>query len=632
MLINMRKLGGKWVLGIFSFLIIASFAFWGIGDVIRGIVSRAGRAVVVVGDVEIGEPQIRREFNLQMSRLQPMFGNQIDSAQARDLGVLDQALDAVLVRTLYDLEGKRLGLTVGDAMIRGEIRDSPTFRNVQGGFDANTFASFLAAQRLTEERYVAMLRDDIKRRQLAGSVAGAAKAPSFLVDVFYRYGQERRIGAYFVIDGDSISDIGEPTEAELSAYHQANAERFTAPAYRSLTFIRITPEDILEEVSVSDDEIEAEFDDRQFEFMRPEQRTLDRIAAPDEATARKIHDALSQGRDFVTTAVEMTGVEANEVAFGVVAYNELLGDIADVVFGLGEGEISQPIEGAFGWHIFRVAAIDEAVMPPISEVRDQLVRGISLRRAADALYDVANRLDDIFAGGATIESAAREIALPLGRVDAVDENGDGLDGAPVSGLPAGPEFLATAFTTPSGEISLVIEAEDGSEFVLRVDGLIEPSLRPLDAVRDAVREAWRDERRDQAASARAEAAAARVASAENFDRVASDLGLTPARSEPVRRDGDGAGPVLSNELVAALFALRAAGGAATGRTRDGKGYAVIRLAEIVDANPGTDADGVAGQRNALRAGIANDLLDQYRAHLEERFPVDVNRGALEALF
>ena len=73
MLINMRKFGGKWVLGIFSGIIMASFAFWGIGDVIRGIVSRTGLAIAVVGDVEISNPEIRREFSLQMARLQPYF-------------------------------------------------------------------------------------------------------------------------------------------------------------------------------------------------------------------------------------------------------------------------------------------------------------------------------------------------------------------------------------------------------------------------------------------------------------------------------------------------------------------------------------------------------------------------------
>ena len=109
MLISMRQFGGKWVLGIFTFLIVASFGFWGIGDIIRGIVSRSGLTVATVNDIEIGNSEISREFQLQIASLQPLFGNQLNSAQAVELGVLNQAVDMLVVRLLYDLEIDRLG-------------------------------------------------------------------------------------------------------------------------------------------------------------------------------------------------------------------------------------------------------------------------------------------------------------------------------------------------------------------------------------------------------------------------------------------------------------------------------------------------------------------------------------------
>ncbi len=194
MLINLRRLGGKWVLGIFSGLIIASFAVFGIGDVIRSIASRSVSAIAVVGDVEIPGTEIRREFNRQMNRLQPLFGNQLDSAQARELGLVDEAMNALVTRTLYDLEGTRLGLDVSEATLRDTIRTNQGFRNQQGQFDANYFASFLASQRLSEQAYLAILQGEIKRAQLATGVTEATRAPEFLVDVFYRHEQERRIG------------------------------------------------------------------------------------------------------------------------------------------------------------------------------------------------------------------------------------------------------------------------------------------------------------------------------------------------------------------------------------------------------------------------------------------------------
>ena len=633
MLINMRRLGGKWVLGIFSGLIIASFAVFGIGDVIRSIASRSVSSILVIGDVKISGPAIRQEFNRQVARLQPLFGNQLGSAQARELGLVDEAMNTIVTRTLYDLEGARLGLDVSEATLRDAIRSNEAFRNPQGRFDANYFASFLASQRLGEDAYLAILRNEIKRRQLASGVAATAKAPEFLVDVLYRYEQERRIGEYVVIENSSIADLAEPTESELSEFHRANAQRFTAPEYRRLSYIHIKPEDLMEEIEVSDGELEAEYDDRQFEFLRPERRTLEQIIAPNESRAKEISDALATGREFTAVAVEMTSVEAGGVALGDVTTGDLFGDLADVVFALGEGEISAPVESAFGWHIFRVTAIRPASSAPLSEVRDQLVRDISLRRAADALYDFANRLDDKFAAGATIEEAARDLSLKVMRIDAVDENGNDAAGNSLTGLPAGDEFLNAAFTTATGETSLLGEAADGSEFVLRVDGVVDPALRPLNEVRNEARLSLMAGSRDTAAAARAAEAAARIDAGESFADVAADLGLEIIRGEAVRRDGADAGGVLSNELVAALFAMNSDGSdVASGATRGGDGHAVLRMVGLVEAQPGNDFDGMEAQRNSLQTALVRDLLEQYRGYLEGRFPVTVNRGALDAMF
>lgn len=631
MLISMRQFGGKWVLGIFTFLIVASFGFWGIGDIIRGIVSRSGLAVATVNDIEIGNSEISREFQLRIASLQPLFGNQLNSAQAVELGILNQAVDILVVRLLYDLEIDRLGLEVSDRMLRDDIRDSRLFKNIRGDFDANYFASFLAAQRITEEGYLATRRNEIRRGQLAASIAGAALAPTFLVDSVYQHHQERRVGEYVIITNDSITGLPDPTDSELAEFHRANAARFTAPAYRALSYIHITPEDILEEIAISDDELEAEYDDRHLEFTVPERRAVEQIVALDEATARAIHDRLMAGGDFAAVAAEMTGAEADELSLGTVSRNELFGDMADVLFGLDEGTISEPVDTGMGWNIFRVTAIEPATSPTLAEVRDRLLHDIAMVRAADALYDFANQLDDKFAGGATIDEAADELALPFQRLDAVNADGNSPDGVAIDGLPSGDEFLAAAFATESGETSLVIEADDGSVFVLRVDDVIEPALRPLDDVRQKVRDGWIAEQRDITAAARADAAVERIEAGENFAAVVADLGLAPANSAPVRRDGDGAGVALSNQLVAALFALRR-DGVATGVTRDGKGHAVIRLADIIAADADADRAGYEQQRASILDGMTRDLMDQYRAHLERRYPVVVNRGVLDAMY
>ncbi len=623
MLVSLRKVAGTWVMAIFTFLIIISFSiFLGPGDYFRG---RTSNTVATVGDAEISDVALSREF----SQLQRMFGDNLNSEQARNMGLHAQALDVLVERTLYDLEADRLGLAIGDDLVREAIQANPAFHIPGGGFEKNIFESVIAGLGFSEQQYVAIRRDDLRRLQLRASVAALAAVPDALAGPLYRRRDERRVAEFFVVTNDSVGDVPEPGGAVLAAFHEKNAVRFTAPEYRRLAFIHVAPEDIVGEVAVSDEEIRAEYDDRRDEFTRPERRTVDQILTPDEATARAAHAQLMEGRDFVAVAEGVAGMSAGEVSLGTVTRNDVFGNLADTVFGLDAGEIGAPVQSPFGWHVFRVSAVEEEDVRPFAEVRAELEREIALRGAADALYRMTNALEDGLAGGATLAEAADSLRLRIDRVAAVDAGGNTPQGVPADGLPPAREFLSTAFATPEGVTSLLVESDDGGSFVVRVEEVTPPRLRPLESVRGEVLAAWREAERRKAAAERAAAAAGRINGGEEIAAVAGELAFPLATSEALRRDGDGADAAFSFEVVTALFSLDV-GKAASAPARDGGGYVVARLAEIVEADGG--GDGLSELRDALRVGIANDLTAQFGEMLRARYPVEVNQGAFNALF
>ncbi len=627
MLIGMRQFGGKWFLGIFAFIIIVSFAFWGIGDVVRGLFDRTTNAVAHVGDVELTRNQLSREFRGEMTRMQSLFGGNLDSATARDLGLVDRVVDGLIARTIYNLEAERMGLLIGDDLVRNQIVAAAAFHNSSGAFDENVFAAELAARGFSEPEFVGRLRDDIKRVHLAGSVATAVP-PNVLVKSLYRHRQQRRVAEYFVVANASMAPAPTPDGAELAAYHEENAGRFTAPEYRALTVVHVTPKDLVDEVAVAEEEVLAEYNDRRAMFAREERRTVDQILVPDEATATAAHDQLTRGRDFLTVANEVAGTKADDVSLGAIARGDLTDEAADVVFGMARGEISAPTESPFGWHIFRVVAIGEETFPPLTELRAKIEGELALRDASDVLFQLTNTLDDMLAGGTTLEEAAGQLKLRLIRVAEVDSGGTTPSGT-AADLPDVPELLAAAFATPAGDATLLTEAANGSYFIARVDGITPPALKRLDRVRDEVAAAWGSAELDKAAAARAATAVERIQGGEAIASVATDMGFTTTTAAPLRRDGNGAEPAFRRALVTALFALNV-GGATT--AAGGDGHVVARLTRIVDADPNDDKDGVTALGDALRDEIAGDLAIQYRASLQERFPVSVNQRAIDSLF
>ena len=133
MLIQMRSKFAKLLTFILFGLLILSFAVWGIGDIFRTDTTVA--AVATVGDTEIDQNEFSRALNREMNNLRRISRGQIDFAQAQALGIVDQVLQDLITRALFQEQASEMRLLVTDAQIKQRIRDEPSFQNHLGDFE-----------------------------------------------------------------------------------------------------------------------------------------------------------------------------------------------------------------------------------------------------------------------------------------------------------------------------------------------------------------------------------------------------------------------------------------------------------------------------------------------------------------
>ena len=66
-----------------------------------------------------------------------------------------------------------------------------------------------------------------------------------------------------------------------------------------------------------------------------------------------------------------------------------------------------------------------------------------------------------------------------GDVMVVDARGQGADGKPMPDLPVSVEFVRAVFETAPGEEPVLRESSDGTYFMIEVEAVTPPALRPL---------------------------------------------------------------------------------------------------------------------------------------------------------
>ncbi len=604
-------------------MLIASFAVWGIGDIFRG--ATQVRAVAEIG----GEPILERDYTQALSReinrISRRLGGQLEMDQARAFGIPDQVLSQMIGRALFDRKAAELGMFVTDDQIRRLIAQQDAFKNDLGGFDRARFEQQLRSLGMGEGEYVATLRRDIIRQQLADAVSEAVTAPSQLVEALYGYRNERRVAQYLLVRNDSITDVAAPNQPALEAFHQEFSERFMAPSRRAVTLVELRAADLAAESAVSEARLREEFEARFEDFVTPEKRKLKQIVFQDEARAREAKTRLDGGATFATVAEEMTG--APPIDLGAMRKDALPPELAESAFALAEGTASAPVESVLGWHILRVVKIEPRQEPAFEEVRDELATDIAMQNAIDSMVSIANQLDDELGAGASLEEAAQALALTPRRIESIDRQGRDSAGEPVTELPAG-RFLALAFETEAGRESLLTETANGDFFILRVDSVTPAQLRPLDEVRAEVTELWRDAQRAKLAREKAEALAERIKSGNAFEVVATDAGLTVAQTKPVTRFETAVASTPSPTLASKLFQISV--GEVTTATA-AEGHLVAKLIEVVAADPYTDPDTVAAVRESLVDDLQGDLLEQFLATMRGEYGVEIKEQALNEL-
>ncbi len=627
MLEALRKRSASFLIKLLFGLLILSFVSWGVGDFIRG---RANVQVVAeVGDVEITPQDLNREYMFEISRMEQLFGQRLDREQARAFGLLEATLGQMINNSLWDQAAAGAGITTSDAAIRAIIQNDRSFMDQTGQFSRQRFEQALASTGFNEQSYVASLRQRMARAQLADSVIAGTEPPKALVDAIYRYRQEKRIVETLLIADSAMTGIGEPSDDELAEYHSENADLFTAPEYRAVSVLNLRAGDLVDEVTVTDEEVQDLYAQRQAEFDQPEMRSLRQIVVPDEETAEEVYAAIKEGRDFAEVAKDIAGMDQATTEVGEVRRDMLLTELADAAFALIEGATSKPVESPLGWHVVKVDSVTPPKKQTVEEVRDILSKDVALEKSIDALFDLANRVEDALGGGATLEEAARQLDLNIQKVEAIDANGRDTEGNEVAEIPPGGKFIQTVFETPETEDSLLTEAGHEAYFVLRVDTVTPSAVKPLAEVRTEVTEAWKAKQRSDKAKVTAEAMAQRLDNGTSPAEIAKELGIEVKTTEPFTRLAPPNGANISPPLVQSVFA------AETGESVTGPGaggHVIARVTKVIEANPGSDSAGVKAVTESLANSIQGDVQAQFVGALRQDLAVSINQKALDEAF
>ena len=401
MIASLRKAASSIVAKFLIALLVLSFAAWGIGDWLRGA---SYGAVAQVGDEEISIPQFQREFNMALRQ----FNGQITAEQARMLQLDQSVLTQMAARIALDQETAALGIDAPNDAVDDYIRNAAAFQNPAGDFDRNAFEYAMRQAGLRPEEFQDGVRRDLARLTLVETIEAGGAYPQSAAETVWRHVNETRNLDYLYLNFDDVDAPTAPSDSALKSFHEAEADRFTAPEYRKIRYLWLRAEERAEPELVSDEEIAEAFERRRDEFQSPERRNIEQIVFSDEETAKTAAGRVLDGETFEQVAAGQ-GLTPADIALGYVTRDDLFDEAsAEAVFGETSAGLIGPVQTDFGWSLFNIEGVIDAVETTLEEASEQLRADVAVERARAALPDLANAVEDARAGGAGLIEIGRQ--------------------------------------------------------------------------------------------------------------------------------------------------------------------------------------------------------------------------------
>ena len=625
MLRGLRKASSSWLgqvvmATVVGFLIIA-FGIWGIADVFR---SSGRQTVATVGNVEISADQFRQAYNEQLQELQRRVGRPIPPEQARAFGLDRQVLQKLMTDAALNERARQLGLGIGDDEIVRHILQDPSFRGINGQFDQTRFEQTLRAYGFTEPRYVAKLRADAVRGQLADSFISGGTVPKTALEAFNRYQNEERNIDYVVLGPAVAGDIPEPSPEVLTKYFEDRKALFRAPEYRKVVLLALIPDEIAKTIEVSDADVKRIYEERLSRYTTPERRDLQQIVFPNQEEADKAAQRIKEGTTF-DALVKERGLKDTDVNLGLVAKSGIVDPaIADAAFALQDGGTSDPIRGRFGITLVHVNKIEPQQVKPFADIEAELKHEIALDRAKASMTETINKVEDELASGARVDEVATKLNLPYRTIDAIDRSGRDPAGNPVTGLPDSPDLMSNVFAAAVGAQNDSLQLKSGGYVWYEVAGITPGRDRTFDEVKDKVEARWRQGEIEAKLKAKADEMVKQINGGTKLADLAATDKLQVQWANNLKRQGS---PTVPAPVVAAVFET-AQGSAGTA---EGKEPSERFVFQVTNVNvPPFDPNSPEARKieDTLKRMLGDEMLMQYLTKTAADMGISVNQTVI----
>lgn len=461
-----------------------------------------------------------------------------------------QAADSLIMRNLITSEAQRMGLAASNEEVRYELQHAPIAREL---FPGGNFIGQEAYENFVSTQFnmsVAQFEQEVKRsitiRKLRAAIEGGVTASNEELKDAYRRQNVKVKFDYAVLTLDDVMKGINPSESELKAFYEQNKNAYenSIPEQRKARYIEITASKLPNPPQVSQEDFQKYYKTNQEQYRVPESITLRHILIrvpqrPDgkvdpkaAADAKaKIDNLLKQakgGANFADLAKKNTEDPGSKEKGGLyegIVRGQMDPAFEKAAFATQKGQISDPVQSSFGWHIIKVEEKTEPHLRSLEDVRPQIEPILAQQKLQSELERMSRTVE---AASRTqgMDKAATSNGLQVTNTDFFAQS------ASLPGIGNSPEFMSAVFTQKPMSPPQAVRIPSGYAVVQATQ--LKPAATPtFEQIRDRVAQEFKQQRAQSLLAQRTQELSDRARAAHNLKAAAKAVGATVRTSDLV---------------------------------------------------------------------------------------------------
>lgn len=612
-------------------LITVPFALWGMESYLRD--SGGSGDVATVGGSKISTGEFQQALREQQDRLRPALGGR-DPAMLDSPELRRAVLDNLVQRRLLSLHASKSNMSVSNEQLARFIAAVPQLQE-NGQFSPQRYEALIASQNMSKAMFEYNVRQDMTVQQGIAAVANASLAGKAASDQWVGMQLEEREISEAALRPELFSAQVKVTPEAIKAFYEANLKKFELPEQLRIEYLVLSRDKLGEQITVTDDDIKAWYQSHADRYKQAEERRASHvlIAANKDAPADQIKaaeakaaDVASQARkapgDFAKLAKQYSQDPGSAEKGGDLdwfARGAMVKPFEEAVFSLKEGQVSDVVRSDFGFHVIKLTGVRPERGRALDEVKGEIAAELKTQAAAKKYLESAEGFSNtVYEQADSLKPAAEKFKLTIQQSDWL------VKGSAAQGPLANPKLIAAVFSDDAIKNKRNTEAVEVAPNVLVAAHVLEhkpAAQQSLETVTPTIEKFLTHQEAVKLVAKEGEQRLAQLNKGEKTDVIWS-------AARTVTRAG---APNMTPDAVRAVFKADPAKLPAFVGVATPIGYSLFRVAKVKPFVAGTEEK---PQAQALRAQyarlVAEEELLAWVAALKDKYPVEINKAAIEA--